>query len=653
MADNDILRRRLIVSGLTPAITKDALSQRLTSFGIVESIDGVGSLDGNGHPRKFAHLTLVTTKAKLSRCITALTGSSWKGTRLRVGEARPTLTEKIAFEKDIASGKRVREDYDSVSYLSEKRRKTNPAFEKKTRKRTLQTSREAPDMSLVTLENIKQKKGWNVSSGNRIIRPIRMRPSHPLPPAHPASAGLTASAPPKADPPERETKLNTKMAKINTNVQAKKTLVTKKTKLAAKQSRNKLVHARRTIIDPTRYGSIHQKLTTSASRNDGYWTFDGEVQKWVKLADDDYTVLDVESLGPSHRGSTPSPKIMAIDSAVESDRPVPSTHRRRRSPSTSTALNPLTLPGPAANQPLSISASPTSPIPAVSKSVATALLTTSIESGVNDDAIAIQLRDEKSKGLAIMHSLLKNGWEVGSDDGVVGEKVIRLASVSVGSESGKDGEDGEKADQSTEVEESDSEDDAADAPSDSPQTDAAVPAPPPSTSQPKSLKDMFAPREEEAGFSLFGNLAASGVEIELDLEEEEEVYPIGTKTINQTSAAVAAAPITALAPVFRNEALLFDSSSPMFFPILPSYRDDGFPGKKGARPKDLFDIGLDRGWAAKAGGGFWRTSNEEEIRERWDMVKGDLTREFKKRHREALKKRKRGHGISIADRDAN
>jgi hypothetical protein len=333
-----------------------------------------------------------------------------------------------------------------------------------------------------------------------------MRPSHPLPPAHPASAGLTASASPKADPSERETKLNTKMAKLNAKVQAKKTLMTKKTKLAAKQSRNKLVRARRTMIDPTRYGSIHRKLSTSAvhaSRNDGYWTFDGEAQKWVKLADDDYTVLDVESLGPSHPGSTPSVKIMAIDSAVESDRPLPSTHRRRRSPSTSTALNPPTFPAPITNQSPSIFASPpTSPLPAESKSVATALPTTfSIEAGLDDDAIAIQLRDEKSKGLAIMHSLLKNGWEVGSDDGVVGEKVIRLASVSVDSESGKDDEDDEKADQSAESEESDNEDDAADAPSDGLQAEAAVPARPPSTSQPKSLKDMFAPREEEGACS--------------------------------------------------------------------------------------------------------------------------------------------------------
>ena len=87
MANNQMLRKRLIISGITPSITKDALSQRLASFGTVESIDGVGSLDGNGkqgfgldpgkfdllghlgQPRKFAHLTLVTSQPKLSRCV--------------------------------------------------------------------------------------------------------------------------------------------------------------------------------------------------------------------------------------------------------------------------------------------------------------------------------------------------------------------------------------------------------------------------------------------------------------------------------------------------------------------------------------------------------------------------------------------------------
>lgn len=42
------ISKRLIISGLTPAIDANALSQRLSSFGTVHSLVGVGMLDANG-----------------------------------------------------------------------------------------------------------------------------------------------------------------------------------------------------------------------------------------------------------------------------------------------------------------------------------------------------------------------------------------------------------------------------------------------------------------------------------------------------------------------------------------------------------------------------------------------------------------------------
>lgn len=44
--------------------------------------------------------------------------------------------------------------------------------------------------------------------------------------------------------------------------------------------------------------------------------------------------------------------------------------------------------------------------------------------------------------------------------------------------------------------------------------------------------------------------------------------------------------------------------------------------------------------------------DREEIKQRWEDVRGDLTRQFKKRHREAVKKRRRGHGTTMAEREA-
>jgi hypothetical protein len=64
----EVLSKRLHISGLTPAISSEDISRRLGSFGSVIALDGLGKLDALGQPRKFAHVTLQTTKPQLSRC---------------------------------------------------------------------------------------------------------------------------------------------------------------------------------------------------------------------------------------------------------------------------------------------------------------------------------------------------------------------------------------------------------------------------------------------------------------------------------------------------------------------------------------------------------------------------------------------------------
>ena len=100
---------RLHISGLTPAISYDDLSHRLGTFGSVIALDGFGKLDALGQPRKFAYVTLQTTKPQLSRCMylsnpsfhlnefpgmNAFSGSTWKGAKLRIGEAKPDFRER-------------------------------------------------------------------------------------------------------------------------------------------------------------------------------------------------------------------------------------------------------------------------------------------------------------------------------------------------------------------------------------------------------------------------------------------------------------------------------------------------------------------------------------------------------------------------------
>jgi len=62
------ITKRLIISGLTPAITAADISRRLTTFGTVKAADGFGLPDGVGEPRKFGYVTIETTVGKLSKC---------------------------------------------------------------------------------------------------------------------------------------------------------------------------------------------------------------------------------------------------------------------------------------------------------------------------------------------------------------------------------------------------------------------------------------------------------------------------------------------------------------------------------------------------------------------------------------------------------
>jgi hypothetical protein len=118
----ELITKRLHISGLTPAISSHDLERRLGSFGtITTGFDGLGKFDALGQPRTFAHVTLETTKAQLSRCtpchgqagqlshplsfdlitlllsssgMNLLSGSTWKGAKLRIGEAKPDFRER-------------------------------------------------------------------------------------------------------------------------------------------------------------------------------------------------------------------------------------------------------------------------------------------------------------------------------------------------------------------------------------------------------------------------------------------------------------------------------------------------------------------------------------------------------------------------------
>lgn len=68
MASEELITKRIHISGLTPSLTAADISQRLSSFGTVKAVDGFDLLDGVGRPRKFGYVTLETTPSKFARC---------------------------------------------------------------------------------------------------------------------------------------------------------------------------------------------------------------------------------------------------------------------------------------------------------------------------------------------------------------------------------------------------------------------------------------------------------------------------------------------------------------------------------------------------------------------------------------------------------
>ncbi|KDQ06629.1 hypothetical protein BOTBODRAFT_39434 [Botryobasidium botryosum FD-172 SS1] len=211
MSAQTLVKKRLHVSGLTPAISSADISSRFSSFGDVKAVDGIGALDGNGQPRKFGYVTIETTQPKLTRCVNLLSGSTWKGAKLRIGDARPDYLQVL--EKEKAPVQPI---------LTDRAQKKAKKLARKARKRLPKGvhGRESSDMSVVGLHNVARRKGWKKTMLNHLIYPIRVRPLRPLPPVR---AGSSRSKPPRT----------------------------------SKKAPYLLTRARRTIIDPTRYNAVH------------------------------------------------------------------------------------------------------------------------------------------------------------------------------------------------------------------------------------------------------------------------------------------------------------------------------------------------------------------------------------------------------------
>ncbi|KAL1746754.1 hypothetical protein HDZ31DRAFT_61947 [Schizophyllum fasciatum] len=538
--------KRLHISGITPNISHDDLKQRLSTFAKVNALEGLGATDAVGAPRRFAYATLEGQPAQITRCVAALSGATWKGARLRIGDAKPDYRERIKRENEVAAAE------------------GEPP--KKRRRRTHATH--APDMEPITPDRAQGKAGWTVTPLGRTYFSARLRPERPLP------------------PPPGEAKEDGK----------------KKERARAPPTR-----ARRRKIDMGKWGSTQLKgvfVDTSALPSPDVILGRGRaaVQAQEEAYSDDTN---------SESGDEDSARHEASDSPEDDDHmPVEETPEQATSP----ALAPVSAPAP------------TQPDSEIAREQANnvhllrSLFGDTEDWGGQEDVDEVALREAEAR-----ERLRPANAAAGDDD-------FEVAPVSPAAKPGKEDDTQRAASETRSASPTVSE--AASSSSATSSNATSSPPPVPAASGPAKLKDLFAPRDEEPGFSLLGAL-------DLDLELDEDApFPLGPaeptpaqNTFQQTpSQQTYVAPTLTTAPTSIGP-LVLDTSKPFFFP-------------RSGRGQDVRDVARANKWDWR-GAAFHQPTEgsvEEIARARWEASKLELTRDWKRRWREAARLRRRRGG---------
>ncbi|WFC97526.1 hypothetical protein MYAM1_000240 [Malassezia yamatoensis] len=109
------------------------------------------------------------TPAQFSKCMNTLSGATWKGAKLRVGEAKPKVTERIQ--------SRLVKESESTKLFQER---AAERYARWLRKRPW-LAIEAEDLRPVSAQQVKNGEwGWKITPAGHLIRPMHMRPERPL-----------------------------------------------------------------------------------------------------------------------------------------------------------------------------------------------------------------------------------------------------------------------------------------------------------------------------------------------------------------------------------------------------------------------------------------------------------------------------------------
>ena len=438
-------------------------------------------------------------------------------------------------------------------------------------------------MSLVTPENASSRPGWHVTPMGRVVRPMRMRPGKPLPPA-----STLNPTPGKKD--ERKKR---------------------------KREKAKLVRARRRTIDPTKWDSQHLK---GAFLDSIVVADDGESLAVTKLSKSG-TAGDQEATDLSS-GEGEEEEEEEEEEGDEFDSPEP--------------------------EPV-VEGSPTT-LKVTSRPPQTKRDATDTDHDFNQEKLrALSLLDSMFGGLEGDQEW--GGKEVLDSDIDMPEVPSVETSPSPQHTPSKVVFKGPDPTLTVEEAQTDSESEESSAGASTPTPE---PAPISATAQNANttkakLKDLFAPQEEQGTNLLFTTSRRSDPcspgfsllsQLDLDLElEDEEPFPIAL--LPPAAQSLAVIPSSTTRPSLPHTQIALDASEPLFFPLSTEERANKY---RNTKLKDIMDVFREKGLDPQSTG-FYRTESSEEILKRWEEAKGDLTRDWKRRHREAVKSRRRRGGV--------
>ncbi|PWN89534.1 hypothetical protein FA10DRAFT_268075 [Acaromyces ingoldii] len=713
------VRRRMHISGLNPlqCSTSD-ISARMASFGLeATSIEGwPPGQDGVGRTVNWCFATLVGPEEGVKRAINTLSGTTWKGHKLRLGLARERAWGSRNEEEDGEGSKKGTRDK-----ADKEREEKEAKKEKKKKERIRKAGFESRDLSeAVTSEKVdKGEWGWKKTPAGHLIRPMHMRPERPVPvPAVPAAS----------------TKEDDK----------------RKRRGKGKGSGEPAKRARRRTIDPTRYAAVHfsgSLLDDGTAAVEGEWTFEGEgdesgAEKWIlksrdgKILREEVAVRKTHTLPSAeaesdHGGASEleseatASSSSQSDSSVESETPTNQQNKREAEKDAAylkvdsyPAYDPDEEDAFSEGYQEAIEGVDLAPGPGEDERSRYLTLLQDMFGGVKgsidaDEANRLrQAQEEKNnlfedsdndtdsddedddgdddeydgddnEGDAKQLEQSNNDVqqaddnETGDDEGqgqIEQDEVMKAMDPQPNEEvkskeekaaaeaeqkrierraaflavPAPDSEHREQADAFTPhvrfdpgfVEEDEEEEDVVEqgqadlSPNDEAKTQEQQsqakdgPAEPNRVSM-SSLKDMFRPQEETGGFSIMGNL-------DLDLDEELNFEPDEDQPVFPASddAGTESAPgMSGTAVVKQPKGLDFDPNTPFFFPTVARSSS-----QSSSRP-DVFDVL--RTTTTSSVQPFRRTATEDEIRSRWQEARGQLTSDYRKRHKDAVRKKKR------------